>query len=70
MPGTATLEPGDDGEIAVRKLLREKHGKHLSLYHPIRLSRSRNLIKRARCVAAEGYCSTHESTIEQRRWRL
>jgi hypothetical protein len=36
MPGTATLQPGENAEIAVRKLLREKHGKHLSFYHSIR----------------------------------
>jgi hypothetical protein len=49
MPGTATLQPGEDAKIAARKLLREKHGKHLSFNHAISYRGPRNLIKRARC---------------------
>jgi hypothetical protein len=33
--GTATLQPGDDAEAAARRVLREKHGKHLSFYNRI-----------------------------------
>jgi hypothetical protein len=33
--GTDRLQPGDDASHAARKILKEKHGKHLSFYNPI-----------------------------------
>ena len=33
--GSERLMPGDDAEAAARKILREKHGKHLGFYEPI-----------------------------------
>jgi hypothetical protein len=33
--GVETIQPGDDAEPAARKVLREKHGKHLSFYNRI-----------------------------------
>jgi hypothetical protein len=33
--GSEALKPGDDAEAAARRVLREKHGKHLSFYDPI-----------------------------------
>jgi hypothetical protein len=34
--GTATLQPGDYAEAAAPRVLREKHGKHLSFYNRIK----------------------------------
>ena len=35
MLGSESLNPGDDAEAAARRVLREKHGKHLRVYDPI-----------------------------------
>jgi hypothetical protein len=34
--GVETIQPGDNAEAAARRVLREKHGKHLWFYDPIR----------------------------------
>jgi hypothetical protein len=34
--GTQVLRPGDNAEIAAKKILREKHDKHSEFYAPIR----------------------------------
>jgi hypothetical protein len=34
--GTQVLRPSDNGEIAAKKILREKHDKHSEFYAPIR----------------------------------
>jgi hypothetical protein len=37
--GQQPISPGDDVEFAARKMLREKSGKHLAFYQPIRYPR-------------------------------
>jgi len=33
--GVETMQPGDDAEAAARRVLREKHRKHVRFYDPI-----------------------------------